>query len=600
MPVSEVANGFGVPVTKVTAPLQGLPVLYAVDAGGGGGGGSSMPAGALGIWYADAYTTTPRKVIPNSVTATPVSTNLGPPPRHLFNGSEWQRTNAVVVDDAVTGPDGLTSASTVNGTTTNWFVFANGGFIAASGIYTIGANVKSNTGANQSFTLKFFNAAQTSAVLTATPSWQRFTFTSTTISGTQNFGVAGTVAANIQICDVEVYAGSSDLGPSVQAGHMYLDYKTTPPAVSGGVFDNTGTGKYGFVQFPGSTTWTVGTFIAVVSKTAVSTAWQAAMATIAPNGTQMPFGYENGEQPSAYVANTAYCINYPKGLWVPLLNVWQVYTNVYTGTKITQYVNEFAANSNSATGSWTENSFRVGTFSVGQTSISKYNAWAWYDRVLTKDEVATAVSVLRTRALANSGLAVATAKRFYAAEGDSITFGTNVPQGSSYPCLYGANASPSVYGVVSGISGSTLATMSARGAALDAQLPTVKTGMTFLLSVLIGRNDISGYSGGATQYAIDLATYCDARRAAGWKVVLCTVLPSTAAGVNTQRAILNPILVGWGAGLHYDALCDFAADATMGTDAAGANTSLYGDGTHPTAAGQINLEAIIRPVINAL
>jgi hypothetical protein len=30
MPVSEAASGYGVPVTKVTAPLPGLPVTYVV------------------------------------------------------------------------------------------------------------------------------------------------------------------------------------------------------------------------------------------------------------------------------------------------------------------------------------------------------------------------------------------------------------------------------------------------------------------------------------------------------------------------------------------------------------------------------------------
>jgi len=46
--------------------------------------------------------------------------------------------------------------------------------------------------------------------------------------------------------------------------------------------------------------------------------------------------------------------------------------------------------------------------------------------------------------------------------------------------------------------------------------------------------------------------------------------------------------------------CDFAADPQMGPDSAALNPRLYYDGTHPTAAGQIRLEPIIRPILNAV
>ena len=81
--------------------------------------------------------------------------------------------------------------------------------------------------------------------------------------------------------------------------------------------------------------------------------------------------------------------------------------------------------------------------------------------------------------------------------------------------------------------------------------------------------------------------------------MLGTILPSTASGFNTARNTVNTTLRTW-VGTHCDAIADFAADATMGPDAAASNATYYSDGTHPTAAGQVILETVIRSVINAL
>ena len=134
---------------------------------------------------------------------------------------------------------------------------------------------------------------------------------------------------------------------------------------------------------------------------------------------------------------------------------------------------------------------------------------------------------------------------------------------------------------------------------VDAVIPPNTAGRTFILSVLIGTNDLHGGVSIVPTYLTDLAAYLDARRAAGWKVVLCTVPPGTASGFNAARNLANTTLRTW-VGVHADALCDFAADPTMGPDAAASDTSLYGDGEHPTAAGQAILEPIYRAAINGI
>jgi hypothetical protein len=59
------------------------------------------------------------------------------------------------------------------------------------------------------------------------------------------------------------------------------------------------------------------------------------------------------------------------------------------------------------------------------------------------------------------------------------------------------------------------------------------------MSVLIGANDLSGFTGSA--YTTALFSYYDSLRTAGWKVLACTVLPlgGGATAHNTARAIVN-------------------------------------------------------------
>jgi hypothetical protein len=82
--------------------------------------------------------------------------------------------------------------------------------------------------------------------------------------------------------------------------------------------------------------------------------------------------------------------------------------------------------------------------------------------------------------------------------------------------------------------------------------------------------------------------------------VVITVTPRNNATFNARRAIVNSAFRTSWVGVHADAIADFAADPTMGPDAAASNTTYYADGVHPTAAGQAILETIIRPVINGL
>jgi hypothetical protein len=192
-------------------------------------------------------------------------------------------------------------------------------------------------------------------------------------------------------------------------------------------------------------------------------------------------------------------------------------------------------------------------------------------------------------------LSLALSQRNWVAEGDSIT----AAGGGGYAATAEAAAVPDVVNfTIQAVGGSGINSVIARAAATDALLVT---GGSNILSVLIGANGISG------SFLTDLAGYLDARRAAGWHVILCTVLPTTIAGFNTTRATVNAELRFWtvsgsgGAvfGKHADRICDFAADPTMGTDAAASNTTYYVDGVHPTTAGHAILRKVFQPVLDA-
>ena len=105
-----------------------------------------------------------------------------------------------------------------------------------------------------------------------------------------------------------------------------------------------------------------------------------------------------------------------------------------------------------------------------------------------------------------------------------------------------------------------------------------------------------------------LAAYCDARRAAGWKVVVATQIGEylTSDSTNypkfvTWRTTYDPTVRTW-VGTHCDAVCDFAADATMGpfTAANDNQGTLYLDVVHPSVNGQNLLAPIMGAVIAGL
>jgi hypothetical protein len=235
----------------------------------------------------------------------------------------------------------------------------------------------------------------------------------------------------------------------------------------------------------------------------------------------------------------------------------------------------------------------------GSSDIYQITYWP---RALSDAEVLAAYN-------AQAAKTAITLPRAVAFDGTSITAGAH---GISVPFIIGQNLNPPANGASYAISGSILENLSDRAANIDAILAGAPP-QTFILSVEVGTNDLGlngsggnkAYTGSPNAFTRDLATYLDARRAAGWKTVCHTILAAldgTDGGTQflSDRAIANATIRAW-VGTHCDALADWASDPTMGTDTAPNNTTYWaGDKLHPNSAGYVLLEPYDRAAFNGL
>ena len=194
--------------------------------------------------------------------------------------------------------------------------------------------------------------------------------------------------------------------------------------------------------------------------------------------------------------------------------------------------------------------------------------------------------------------------RNYVAEGDSITAVGGGMFIASYAVLPGFHTKSTV-----AVSGATLGDVISRAATTDTYLVA---GALNVLTLLIGANSLGDTSQYPTvnNYLTALAGYCDARRAAGWYVLLETMLPiGTNNGVNvhnTRRATCTPEMLLWTTngsivpGKHADQVFNLAADPIMGPDNSQQANSAYwgGDGVHPSTLGYDRITAISKVPIS--
>lgn len=118
-----------------------------------------------------------------------------------------------------------------------------------------------------------------------------------------------------------------------------------------------------------------------------------------------------------------------------------------------------------------------------------------------------------------------------------------------------------------------------------------------VLVVFAGTNDIAFGATGANTHTA-LANYCAAKRSAGYKVLVVTMLPAAFSPEVERQVYNNAIRANW------TTYADDMADVeTLAMGAAGANTNHTNyntDDTHPTEIGQALLNGLIKPKLQAL
>lgn len=117
-----------------------------------------------------------------------------------------------------------------------------------------------------------------------------------------------------------------------------------------------------------------------------------------------------------------------------------------------------------------------------------------------------------------------------------------------------------------------------------------------------GTNDLKQGATAAAAYA-NLVAYCQARQAAGWTVIILTILPRSGVGTpptfNADRATINTNIRNNYA-TFAAAVADVAANTDIGEDGDSDNPLYYSDGTHMTTAGYNIVAGIVAATVNGL
>lgn len=108
-----------------------------------------------------------------------------------FDNATWTKTNVVVTADSGNAPTGFALADRLVGTGASAIEQT---ITTIADTYTVSCWVKRNTGTNQTFRLKFNSGF--SGNLTATNTWQRFTYTTTSTAASNLWGIASDSSNN--------------------------------------------------------------------------------------------------------------------------------------------------------------------------------------------------------------------------------------------------------------------------------------------------------------------------------------------------------------------------------------------------------------------
>jgi lysophospholipase L1-like esterase len=186
----------------------------------------------------------------------------------------------------------------------------------------------------------------------------------------------------------------------------------------------------------------------------------------------------------------------------------------------------------------------------------------------------------------------------FVATGDSITRGNNTGN-VSYVNYINTNKLVKEPAVNLGYPSQGIDYLVSQEATRDSYLPA--SPRRGILCVMIGVNDAISGGMSTSTFLTKLADYLDDARTAGWKVIVCTLLPEgNSTPYIAWRDTVNTEILTW-AGVHADRVADTGNDPVMGDRTNCSNTTYYlADKVHPTLLGNQLIADVIRPHIAAL
>lgn len=241
--------------------------------------------------------------------------------------------------------------------------------------------------------------------------------------------------------------------------------------------------------------------------------------------------------------------------------------------------------------------FLMGNFSQAPNSFQgSLRAFLLFDRALSLAEMRRVIQYLSTRyAVAGSNAPT----RQFIFDGDSLTNGaiSSPVDSMAYPdqiALAGTYKTSNL-----GTSAQTITLMIADAAT---QVDPLRD-TTMVKDVVIawgGTNDMTNVPSNPTAAFNSLKSYCQARKTAGFKVIVLTCLPRGAvAQFETDRISFNSQIRADTS--FYDAIADVGANATIGVAGSQTNATYYNaDQLHLTSAGYLIVAGLVQTAIGTL
>jgi lysophospholipase L1-like esterase len=474
-----------------------------------------------------------------------------------------------------------------------------------SGSWTLKVAAKSNAGGG-SITLKLGDLDnQTGAVSLAVTEagWTSATYTVDTAAVQKVLGifVGAGVATDVAFANIQIYPSGETIPDYADEGAQYLNLvgKTAlgPDSLftlNGNSFEAPFTGRVQLTRNGAdAVTFTEGTFMYALKQTSLSDPAENSTAFLNEDGSSGFFELSLGA-----VANELWwrvreqAPNALPDAYNLVDEDFLVIGARLTPTAITFYLDEIPIETKTGTfAPITMTLLNLGGSGYGDNSefYGYIGPTAIWDTALSDADYAQAATSVKQRIRQYGG--TAGLKNYLVATGDSITAGAGATNSeTSYLATACKSFSPNLKYKNYATSGWALGQMVTQLPTVVAQIEAANfDGRRIIAHVLVGANGIPAMS--------DLQDYWTALRDAGAMVVACTMLSTdtkTAGAISTFNDAIRA------ASAYYDALADFAAEPLLGGSTAYANTTYFGDGTHPTQAGHTLMASITAPVIAGL